>query len=199
MSGPRRFARPGLGRVTRSGDDSQEPGQLAFPGDRASDTRSLGQVLNAHGSGGWPLMTQAFPTMVMASGRPDGSALARLGMLAIIAALTSLVLVSAVWGAGFSSTAPMTVARYAATATLLPSGKVLVAGGQGAAGYLASAEIYDPATNAWNAIGAARRASWLRSVSRDARSTTELPQGRHMLRPALASRLMARRSRWSRA
>ena len=36
------------------------------------------------------------------------------------------------------------------TATLLPNGKVLVAGGFGNSGYLASAELYDPASGTWS-------------------------------------------------
>jgi streptogramin lyase len=39
------------------------------------------------------------------------------------------------------------------TATLLPSGKVLVAGGQSSTGLLATAEIYDPETNSWASTG----------------------------------------------
>ncbi len=51
------------------------------------------------------------------------------------------------------------------TATLLPSGKVLVAGGE-----TASAELYDPATNTWSSTGSL-------SVSRSAHTATLLPSG----------------------
>ncbi|KFE69701.1 kelch repeat-containing protein [Hyalangium minutum] len=51
------------------------------------------------------------------------------------------------WSAAGSLVAP----RFQHTATLLPNGKVLVAGGRGT-GYLASAEVYDPVTGSWSAI-----------------------------------------------
>jgi hypothetical protein len=43
----------------------------------------------------------------------------------------------------FSSTGSMSAARYYHTATQLPNGKVLVAGGASASGFLASAELYN--------------------------------------------------------
>ena len=45
-------------------------------------------------------------------------------------------------------------ARYYHTATLLPSGKVLVAGGLTTATHLASAELYDPVSGTWSAPAA---------------------------------------------
>lgn len=54
----------------------------------------------------------------------------------------------------WTSARSLRTARLDHTATLLSSGKVLVAGGLDAhfpAGSLASAELYDPATNAWSA------------------------------------------------
>jgi len=48
----------------------------------------------------------------------------------------------------------MDTARNRHTATLLPSGKVLVAGGYTSiGGYLNSAELYDPAAGTWTATG----------------------------------------------
>ena len=44
----------------------------------------------------------------------------------------------------------MAAARASHTATLLPNGKVLVAGGYNGSSYLASAELYDPASGSWS-------------------------------------------------
>ena len=54
----------------------------------------------------------------------------------------------------FSPTGSMTTAREGQTATLLPDGEVLIAGGfNGAGTYLASAELYNPATGTFTATG----------------------------------------------
>jgi galactose oxidase-like protein/Kelch motif protein len=61
--------------------------------------------------------------------------------------------------------------RFAHTATLLPSGKVLVAGGADATGLpLASAEIYDPDAGSWTTTGPLNSA-------RDSHTATLLPSG----------------------
>ena len=65
----------------------------------------------------------------------------------------------------WSATQDMVATRYSHTATLLPDGRVLVAGGESdavtSAGFaLASAELYDPASGTWGAtasMAAARR------------------------------------------
>ena len=49
----------------------------------------------------------------------------------------------------WSPTAALTTARKSHTATLLPNGKVLVAGGSFNSNPVASAELYDPATGTW--------------------------------------------------
>ncbi|KFE65316.1 Kelch repeat-containing protein [Hyalangium minutum] len=53
---------------------------------------------------------------------------------------------------GWSTGASMLTSRSNHSATLLSSGKVLVVGGYNN-NYLASAELYDPATNTWSAAG----------------------------------------------
>src|SRR6266576_3264214 len=53
----------------------------------------------------------------------------------------------------FDNTGSLNTARDNHTATLLPNGKVLVAGGLGSSGFLTSAELYDPASGSWTATG----------------------------------------------
>ena len=66
----------------------------------------------------------------------------------------------------------MSVGRVAFTATLLPSGKVLVAGGVNSAGLsLASAELYDASTGQWVTTGAM-------TTPRDSHRAMLLPDGR---------------------
>ncbi len=64
----------------------------------------------------------------------------------------------------------MTSARVNAQAVLLPSGKVLVAGGWGNSSGGASAELYDPASGTWAATGSM-------SVARNDFTATLLPDG----------------------
>jgi len=50
----------------------------------------------------------------------------------------------------FTYTGSLNDARYAHTATLLPNGQVLIAGGDGNNGYLLTAELYNPATGTFS-------------------------------------------------
>ena len=71
-----------------------------------------------------------------------------------------------------AATGALGTARDGHTATLLPNGKVLVAGGLDNSGsYLASAELYDPATGMWSGTGAL-------GTGRDRHTATLLPNGK---------------------
>src|ERR1041385_7501526 len=70
----------------------------------------------------------------------------------------------------WTATGSLAVARYVHTATLLPNGKVLVAGGYNGS-YLTSAELYDPATGTWTATGSL-------STARDSPTATLLSNGK---------------------
>ncbi|HSB67815.1 MAG TPA: choice-of-anchor tandem repeat GloVer-containing protein, partial [Candidatus Methylomirabilis sp.] len=71
----------------------------------------------------------------------------------------------------WSFSGPMTVARAQHTATLLPDGRVLVAGGNNASGALQSAEIFTPASGTWAAVASM-------TAPRAQHTATLLPDGR---------------------
>lgn len=70
--------------------------------------------------------------------------------VASAAAVAALGLGSAEAAADWSRGPDMLSARYGHTASLLPNGKALAAGGWGGSG---TSELYDPATNTWSSAG----------------------------------------------
>ncbi len=74
-------------------------------------------------------------------------------------AVCALLLAGVLWSVGvraddsWRDTGRMFQDRHRHTATLLPSGQVLVAGGDGQDGVRSSAELYDPATGTWTVTG----------------------------------------------
>jgi len=72
-------------------------------------------------------------------------------------------------------TSSLATARLLPTATLLPDGRVLVAGGKDSAWLeLSSAELYDPASGTWTGVGDLGVARWLHTA-------TALPDGRVLI------------------
>jgi N-acetylneuraminic acid mutarotase len=70
----------------------------------------------------------------------------------------------------WSSAGTMRSAHWLHTATLLPNGLVLVAGGCNSQGTVVAAELYDPATNTWATTGSM-------TVSRAQFGMAPLPNG----------------------
>ncbi|MBK9442206.1 MAG: hypothetical protein IPN53_13235 [Comamonadaceae bacterium] len=78
--------------------------------------------------------------------------------------------------------------RETHTATVLPNGKVLVAGGKGSSGSLASAEAFDPATNVWSLIAGSL------TQARYSHTATLLPNGKVLFVSGAASASVTRNS-----
>ena len=88
--------------------------------------------------------------------RPASLVLMRADRVSAASLLTTgLVLIQPCAGQSgtWEETGSLATARYYHTATLLPNGKVLVAGGGDSYLALASAELYDPASGIWSATG----------------------------------------------
>jgi hypothetical protein len=103
---------------------------------------------------------------------PASSILARRIAVPLLFLSAGLVLVQPCAGAPFQfeETGSLGTAREVHTATLLPNGKVLVAAGYNGS-YLASAELYDPASGTWSATGSLATARYLHTA-------TLLPNGK---------------------
>ena len=86
--------------------------------------------------------------------------------LALAALALNLSSIQHAKAADFVGTSPMKKARDAHSATLLPNGKVLVAGGSDT-----TTELFDPATETWTVTGALR-------AYRSGHRATLLPNGK---------------------
>ena len=93
-----------------------------------------------------------------------------IGLLAVLMGTPFAVIRSSSLTGVWSPTGSLTTARGFHTATLLPSGKVLVAGGYDGDS-LASAELYDPSTGKWSPTGSL-------SIARAYHTATLLPNGK---------------------
>ena len=88
--------------------------------------------------------------------------------------LTLAVTLSSAAAAGFTAIANMELARVYHTATFLPSGKVLIAGGYAGISALSAARLYDPATGAFTPAGSM-------TYSRFKHTATLLPNGKVLI------------------
>jgi N-acetylneuraminic acid mutarotase len=120
----------------------------------ATGTYSDASTANITNTATWMSGTPSVATVVSATGLATGVSLGVTTISAAVgsvSATASLTVVADVW----TSTDSLATARYGHTATLLPNGKVLVAGGVivNAPLYAMSAELYDPVTGTWSATG----------------------------------------------
>jgi hypothetical protein len=92
-------------------------------------------------------------------------------LLLFTVALIGCFAVPSMQAGSLVNNAPMLAARAQATATLLPDGQVLIAGGNNSKGDLASAELYNPATHGWSFTG-------IMPTTRNTSAAVLLPDGR---------------------
>src|SRR6184192_3520023 len=92
-------------------------------------------------------------------------------LLSTAAALLGAPLATQGGPVNFVITGSLATARNGHTATLLPNGKVLIAGGRNGNSGLARAELYDPASGTWSATGSL-------ATARAFHTATLLPNGK---------------------
>ena len=92
------------------------------------------------------------------------------GLLAVGLMAGSAVPVLAASSGTWTVTGSLNADRAGHSATLLPNGQVLVAGGEGTTGFLNSAELYNPSTGRWTVTGSM-------ATSRLGQSAALLPNG----------------------
>jgi hypothetical protein len=94
----------------------------------------------------------------------------------IVGTLVIVLCAISAWAGPFTATNSMTIARRYHTATLLPNGKVLIAGGNNAPySFLNTADIYDPATGTFTATAGNM------TSARSRHTTTLLPNGKVLI------------------
>jgi N-acetylneuraminic acid mutarotase len=91
-------------------------------------------------------------------------------LFAIVLAANAAVPAFAGTSGTWANTGSLNTTRAGHSATLLPNGQVLVAGGEGATGFLNSAELYDPSQAKWTVTGSM-------ATSRLGHSAALLPNG----------------------
>ncbi len=106
--------------------------------------------------------------------RPSFTLILLASLLAALLGLLVPVEVAHASGGSWSATSPLSTARAFPAATLLPNGKVLVAGGENSSSgtAFASAELYDPSSGSWSATGSSM------STARAFPTATLLPNGK---------------------
>ena len=141
----------GTARSSHSAAPLPDGRVLVCGGANAGGILSSAEVFDPSGNGGMGAFT---PTGNLSTARAepmatpllDGRVLVSGGVTAAGAFVANAEIYDPTTGT-FSATGSMSDARGYHTATLLSDGKVLIAGGRNSTGYLASAEIFDPAGN----------------------------------------------------
>jgi hypothetical protein len=138
----------------------------------AKGTYSDGTIANVTTRATWASTATSVATVGPTTGIITGVALGSTTISAAIGAVTSTAPLSIVTNTWFP-TGSLNTARFGHTTTLLPNGKVLVAGGTVAifGNVTASMEVYDPGSGTWSATGSLATArSW--------HTATLLPNGK---------------------
>jgi Bacterial Ig-like domain (group 2)/Galactose oxidase, central domain/Kelch motif len=148
-----------------------ETGILASTQLTATGTYSDGTTANVTSTANWISGTPTVATVGPTTGLTTGVSLGSTTISAAVGSVTGTAPLSVVTSA-WVSTGSMTTAREGHTATMLPNGKVLVAGGSDNAGNnFASAEVYDPVAGTWTPTGSL-------TTARIGHTATLLPNGK---------------------